>query len=92
MTRSERVKDAWTAAYAKIAPSVDRYYSDHDRVPSCLEVIGTYAPEKHARIEAAERAAEESSVRWQDGGPGGVQAALDAWVALWLEGAALVST
>ena len=92
MTRAERVAAAWSDAYARISPAVDRYYADHSREPSCLEAIKAYAPTKHAQIEAAEMAAEEVSIRWRDGGAGGVQAALDAWVSLWLDGVALVST
>lgn len=92
MTRAERVHAAWLDAFQKIAPAVESYYSTRPREPMCLDAIKAYAPGAHNKIESAEKNAEEVSVRWRDGGPGGVQAALDAWVDAWLEGIAMVTT
>jgi NADPH-dependent glutamate synthase beta subunit-like oxidoreductase len=48
------------------------------------------APGLATRIEDAEKRAEEKSVAWVGGGPGGVQVEINIWRDLWLEAIRLV--
>lgn len=77
--RIERVAKAWSAAYTEIGAVY----------PSAGEPlwprVQQWAPGLAARIANAEKAAEEASVRWMEGGPGGVQAAINIWRDTWLE-------
>ena len=49
------------------------------------------APGLASRLEDAEKRAEEKSVAWVGGGPGGVQAEINAWRDLWIEAIGMVS-
>lgn len=90
MTRAERVTAAWADAYQKIGASVAAFCDRHGPPPNCLDMIREHAPTIAAQIEEAEQAAEAASVEWANGGPGGVQAKIDAWIALWREGLRMV--
>jgi hypothetical protein len=70
--REQKVRDAWGKAYAEIAA----FYPQDG-----IEL----QPQMLRRLNAAELNAEEISVRWQEGGPGGVQAAINMWRDLWRE-------
>lgn len=89
--RQSKVTEAWAIAYQKIGAQVDTFCERHGPPPSCLDRIREHAPTLAGRIDAAETAAEAASVEWANGGPGGVQAKIDAWVELWREGLELVS-
>lgn len=79
MTKCERVKEAWAKAYADIGAA---YPHDADAI---LPKLQQWAPGLAARIETAEKEAEAVSVRWMNGGQGGVQAAINVWRDTWLE-------
>ena len=85
-SRAEKVAIAWADAYTKIGAFVDTFCERHGPPPNCLDMIREYAPDVAARIEDAEKVAEDASVEWAKGGPGGVQAKIDAWINLWREG------
>jgi NADPH-dependent glutamate synthase beta subunit-like oxidoreductase len=56
-----------------------------------LDVIKAQAPGLATRIGDAEQRAEAKSVAWVGGGPGGVQAEINAWRDLWIEAIGMVS-
>jgi hypothetical protein len=89
-SRAEKVATAWADAYRKIGASVDVFCERHGPPPNCLDMIRNYAPDVAGRIEDAEKIAEVASVEWAKGGPGGVQAKIDTWINLWLEGLQMV--
>ena len=90
ISRAEKVATAWADAYRKIGACVDAFCERHGPPPNCLDMIRTYAPAIAGQIEEAERIAEEASVDWAQGGPGGVQAKIDRWGEKWREGLDLV--
>jgi len=90
-SRQERVAVAWADAYKKIGGAVDLFCAKHGPPPNCIDMIREYAPGAADRIERAEKASEEASVEWANGGPGGVQVKIDAWIMLWLDGLQMVS-
>jgi hypothetical protein len=79
LMRERKVKDAWADAYRRIA-------SVYDPSGVTIDKVREYAPALAGQIEEAEKAAEAASLAWLKGGPGGVQAKIDRWVSLWLEG------
>ena len=81
--RQSKVLTAWVRAYDDIALV---YGNDG----SMLDVIKAQAPGLATRIADAEKHAEEKSVAWVGGGPGGVQAEINAWRDLWIEAIKLV--
>ena len=89
-SRQEKVTAAWADAYKKIGSAVDAFCAKHGPPPSCLEAIREYAPAMAGKIEEAEKLAEEASVEWAKGGPGGVQRKIDEWISLWIDALALV--
>ena len=84
--RQERVHIAWKLATDRIGEAVAGLPVE----TSCHDVISKYAPALYGKIEDAEKAAESASVEWLNGGPGGVQAKIDAWAELWLEAIEMV--
>lgn len=82
--RQERVRTAW----ARACDEVSAVYGDDG--PS-LDAVKAAAPGLATRIEDAEKRAEEKSVAWVGGGPGGVQAEINAWRDLWIEAIGMVS-
>lgn len=85
-SRAEKVADAWADAYRKTGAMVDAFCEKHGTPPNCLDLIRKHAPMVATRIDEAEKLAEEASVAWAQGGPGGVQAKINEWIALWKEG------
>ena len=81
--RQAKVLSAWVRAYDDIAPV---YGNDG---PTFAAVLAA-APGLASRLEDAEKRAEEKSVAWVGGGPGGVQAGIDAWRDLWIEAIGMV--
>ena len=79
MTKLERVRSAWAAAYSEIGAV---YPHEGEAL---LPKLQQWAPGLAGRISNAEKSAEEASVRWLDGGPGGVQTAINIWRDVWLE-------
>jgi hypothetical protein len=70
--REQKVRDAWGRTYEEIGAI---YPADGVSLhPAMLR-----------KLNAAEANAEEISVRWQEGGPGGVQVAINMWRDLWRE-------
>jgi hypothetical protein len=70
--REQKVRDAWGKAYEEIG--------------AIYPLEGAQLqPAMANKIAAAEHHAEEISVRWQEGGPGGVQVAINLWRDLWRE-------
>jgi DICT domain-containing protein len=57
----------------------------YEAADATIDDVRSYAPTLADKIESAENTAEEASVAWRDGGPGGVQAKIDSWVSAWLE-------
>jgi hypothetical protein len=55
-----------------------------------FDTVKTAAPGLAARIEDAEKRAEEKSIAWVAGGPGGVQVEINIWRDLWIEAIGLV--
>ena len=90
-SRAEKVAIAWADAYQKIGATVSKFCDRHGPPPNCLDMIRDYATDIAGQIEEAEKIAEAASVEWANGGPGGVQVKIDAWVELWREGLELVS-
>lgn len=76
--RAEKVKQAWSDAYRRVA-------AVYDTSGITIAKVRQYAPAVAQAIEEAEVEAEKASVAWRDGGPGGVQVKIDKWVSLWLE-------
>lgn len=89
--RAEKVSEAWSDAYRKVGAYVDAFCAKHGSPPNCLEAIRAYSPSAAGRIDDSEKIAEQASVEWAKGGPGGVQVKIDAWVDAWREGLELVS-
>lgn len=73
------MREAWEKAYAEIGSF---YPQDQG---STFDRLRDFAPAMAGKVEAAERSAEEASVRWQNGGSGGVQVAINLWRDLWRE-------
>ena len=90
-SRAEKVAVAWADAYKKIGAQVDLFCERHGPPPNCLDMIRDYAPNIAGQIEKAERVAEAASVEWANGGPGGVQVKINAWIDLWREGLEMVN-
>lgn len=82
--RFDKVLAAWLAAHREINAA----YPQTDPPP--WPAIQKQAPGLATRIEDAERKAEAASVAWVGGGPGGVQAKIDEWRALWIEALEMV--
>jgi hypothetical protein len=89
-SRAEKVAVAWADAYEKIGANVSKFCERHGPPPNCLDMIRDYAPGIAGQIEEAEKVAESASVEWANGGPGGVQAKINAWIELWREGLQMV--
>jgi hypothetical protein len=81
--RQSKVLTAWVRATDDIA----LVYGDDGPAFAAVQAA---APGLASRIQDAERRAEEKSVAWVGGGPGGVQAGIDAWRDLWIEAIKLV--
>jgi len=81
--RQSKMLAAWNRAYNEIG---EVYGNDGPT----LEAVRAQAPGLATRLEDAEKRAEEKSVAWVGGGPGGVQAGIDAWRDLWLEAIGMV--
>lgn len=77
--RAERVAKAWGTAYAEVGAA---YPQQGEAV---WPRVQQWAPGLAARIAKAEKDAEEASARWMEGGPGGVQAAINIWRDTWIE-------
>lgn len=77
--RQAKVASAWNKAYDEIA----EFYPNDPH--STIEALRLYAPAMFGKVEDAERAAEEASVRWMEGGAGGVQVAINLWRDMWRE-------
>jgi hypothetical protein len=77
--RSQKVREAWGKAYAEIAA----FYPVEQG--STFERLRDFAPAMAGRVDEAEKAAETASVRWQEGGQGGVQVLINIWRDLWRE-------
>jgi hypothetical protein len=92
ISRREKVAMAWANAYRKIGAEVDLFCERHGPPPNCLDLIREYAPSRAQEIEEAEQVAERAAVEWAKGGQGGVQAKIDAWVKLWIEGLREISS
>jgi hypothetical protein len=90
-SRAEKVIEAWADAYKKIGGFVNTFCERHGPPPNCLDMIRDYAPDIASQIDEAEKVAESASVEWTNGGPGGVQAKINTWIALWREGLQMVS-
>ena len=91
-SRQDKVTAAWADAYKKIGAAGDVFCAKYGPPPNCLDMIREYSPVIAGRIDEAEKIAEDASVEWAKGGPGGVQRKIDAWVDVWLEALDLVST
>jgi hypothetical protein len=83
--RQQKVREAWGKAYAEIAA----FYPFEDG--STFERLRDFAPSMAGKVEEAEEAAEAASVRWQNGGQGGVQVAINIWRDLWREAVELLA-
>ena len=81
--RQSKVLAAWVRVYDDIA----LVYGD-DGPP--FAAVKAQAPGLATRIADAEKHAEEKSVAWVGGGPGGVQAKIDVWRDLWIEAIGMV--
>lgn len=77
--RAGRVAKAWAMAYTEIGAV---YPATGDPI---WPRVQRWAPGLAVRIANAEKDAEGASVRWMDGGPGGVQAAINIWRDTWIE-------
>jgi len=82
--RQAKVREAWGKAYHEIA---EFYPKDVDLV----NTLRGFAPGMADKIQQAEREAEAASVRWMEGGPGGVQVAINLWRDLWREAVELLT-
>ena len=83
--RFDKMLGAWLAVYREINAA----YPQTGDVPWFW--LKDHAPGLANRIEDAEKRAEEKSVVWVNGGPGGVQAQIDEWRDLWLEALKMVN-
>jgi hypothetical protein len=81
--RQSKVLTAWVRATDDIALV---YGNDGPT----FDAVQAAAPGMASRIQDAEKRAEEKSVAWVGGGPGGVQAAIDEWKGLWIEAVGMV--
>ena len=81
--RQSKMLSAWTRAYDEIGA----VYGNNGPT---IDVVREQAPGLATRIEDAEKRAEEVSVAWVGGGPGGVHTRIDNWRDLWLEAVELV--
>ena len=81
--RQSKMLTAWVRAMDDIAVA----YGDDGPTFAAVQAA---APGLASRLEDAEKRAEEKSVAWVGGGPGGVQAGIDAWRDLWIEAIKLV--
>ena len=81
--RQSKVLTAWVRATDDIALA----YGDDGPTFAAVQAA---APGLASRLEDAEKRAEEKSVAWVGGGPGWVQAGIDAWRDLWIEAIKLV--
>ena len=81
--RQSKMLTAWVRAMDDIAVA----YGDDGPTFAAVQAA---APGLASRLEDAEKRAEEKSVAWVGGGPGGVQAAIDGWRDLWIEAIKLV--
>lgn len=77
--RQAKVASAWNKAYDEIA---EFYPNDPG---STIEALREFAPAMFGKVEEAEKAAEAASVRWMEGGAGGVQVAINLWRDTWRE-------
>ena len=77
--RQSKVADAWKKAYAEIA----EFWPNDPH--SSIEALRVFAPAMFGKVMEAEAAAEEASVRWMNGGAGGVQVAINLWRDTWRE-------
>jgi hypothetical protein len=82
--RQSKMLGAWVRAYDDVA----LVYGDDGPT---LDAVRAQAPGLATRILDAEKRAEEKSVAWVGGGPGGVQAEINAWRDLWKEAIEMVS-
>jgi hypothetical protein len=82
--RQSKVLTAWVRAYDEIGAVYG-----NDGPP--FAAVQAAAPGLASRLEDAEKRAEEKSVAWVGGGPGGVQAEINAWRDLWIEAIGMVS-
>jgi hypothetical protein len=81
--RQSKVLTAWVRAMDDIA----LVYSNDGPT---LDAVQAAAPGLASRLQDAEKRAEEKSVAWVGGGPGGVQVEINIWRDLWLEAIRLV--
>ena len=81
--RQSKVLTAWVRATDDIAVVYGNYGPTFTAVQAA-------APGMASRIQDAEKRAEEKSVAWVGGGPGGVQAEINAWRDLWIEAIGMV--
>ena len=81
--RQSKMLTAWVRAMDDIAPVYG-----NDGPP--FAAVQAAAPGLASRLEDAEKRAEEKSVAWVGGGPGGVQAGIDEWKGLWIEAIGMV--
>jgi hypothetical protein len=82
--RQSKMLTAWVRAYDEIGAVYG-----NDGPP--FAAVQAAAPGLASRLEDAEKRAEEKSVAWVGGGPGGVQAEIDVWRDLWIEAIGMVS-
>ena len=81
--RQSKVLNAWVRAYDDIA-----LVYGNDGPP--FAAVKAQAPGLATRLEDAEKRAEEKSVAWVGGGPGGVQSYINVWRDLWIEAIGMV--
>ena len=81
--RQSKMLTAWVRAMDDIA-----VVYGNDGPP--FAAVQAAAPGLASRLQDAEKRAEEKSVAWVGGGPGGVQAEINAWRDLWIEAIKLV--
>ncbi len=77
--RAQKVREAWAKAYAEIDAFLPKGQD------SSFVTLLAFAPAMAGKVDDAEKAAEAASVRWQEGGAGGVQVAINIWRDLWRE-------
>ena len=81
--RQSKMLTAWVRAMDDIAVV---YGNDGPT----FTAVQAAAPGMASRIQDAEKRAEEKSVAWVGGGPGGVQAGINEWRDLWIEAIGMV--
>lgn len=77
--RQAKVAGAWSKAYDEIA----EFYPNEPH--STYEALRAFAPAMAGKVDEAEKEAEQASVRWMNGGAGGVQVAINLWRDTWRE-------